>query len=46
MEAQAFVTLGQAEDAGGPVWINDKEILFAFGNGLVAQHIDKGSQVC
>eukprot|EP00983_Pelagomonas_calceolata_P057223 1144966-Pelagomonas_calceolata.AAC.1 len=44
MEAQALLTLGVAECAGGPVWIDDKEVLFSFGNGVVAQHVDKGSQ--
>ncbi|KAF5836201.1 hypothetical protein DUNSADRAFT_6267 [Dunaliella salina] len=44
MEAQALLTLGVAEGSNGPAWIDEKEVLFAFGNGVVAQHINKGSQ--
>jgi hypothetical protein len=44
LNAQAFLTLS-AGASGSPVWLDEQQILYAFGNGVIAQHIEKGTQV-
>lgn len=47
LEAQALLSLtaGNGRPGEGPVWLDEQQMLFAFGNGVVAQDVEKGTQV-